>query len=287
MEIIGSQRIQTFSEGSDGIKALTCGTIRKNGAHRVRNFMDLATKVAELQFRNRDFIMMFRGQHGDYRNRSGQTSLESSLMRATDSTREATESAIGRRFAKLVAAEQALVAEYRRHGLLGGERLERQRILRWAILQHYEICKTPLLDVTQSLRIAASFASHNAGRQAYLMVLGIPHVSGAVTASAEAGLQVVCLASACPPTAVRPHIQEAYLLGEYPDFSSAEQGLFYSHAEMDFGRRLIAKFCFDPNQFWEKGGNFPRIGEDALYPMGSQDPMCTLAEAVKAAIADR
>jgi hypothetical protein len=208
-------------------------------------------------------------------------------MRATDSTRTATESTIERRFRKLVAAEHALVAEYRRQALLGRERLERQRILRWAILQHYEICKTPLLDVTQSLRIAASFASHNAGQQAYLLVLGIPHVSGAVTASAEAGLQVVCLASACPPTAVRPHIQEAYLLGEYPDFSSAEQKLFYSHAEMDFGRRLIAKFCFEPDRFWDKGGNFPRIGENALYPGASQDPMCALAEAVKSAIADR
>lgn len=287
MEIIGGQKILTFSEDSSEIKALTCGTIRKNGAHRVRNFMDLANKVAELQFRNRDFILMFRGQHGDYKNWSGHTSLESSLMRAADSTRKATESIIEQRFRRLVAAEQALVTEYRRQALLGGERLERQRILRWAILQHYEICKTPLLDVTQSLRIAASFASHNAGQQAYLLVLGIPRVSGAVTASAEAGLQIVCLASACPPTAVRPHIQEAYLLGEYPDFGSAEQRLFYSHAEMDFGRRLVAKFCFEPDRFWEKGGNFPRIGEDALYPAAGQDPMCALGEAVKAAIADR
>jgi hypothetical protein len=248
--------------------------------------MDLATKVAELQFRNRDFVLMFRGQHGDYRNRSGYTSIKSSLMRTTDSKKRPTESVIERRFSKLVSAEKALVAEYRRREFLGRERLERQRILRWAILQHYEICKTPLLDVTQSLRIAASFASHNAGSEAYLFVLGIPQVSGAITASAEAGLQVIRLASVCPPTAVRPHIQEGYLLAEYPDFSSAEQKLLYSHAEMDFGRRLIAKFRFEPNRFWEKSGNFPRVEKAALYPVGPQDPMCALADAVKVAIAD-
>jgi hypothetical protein len=286
MEVIGSQRILTFSEDADGIKALTCGTIRKNGACPVRNFMDLANKIAELQFRNRDFILMFRGQHQDYRNRSGATSLKSSLMRAADSARTVTESDIERRFRKLAVAEQVLVAEYRRQGLLGRERLERQRILRWAILQHYEICQTPLLDVTQSLRIAASFASHNAGRQAYLLVLGIPRVSGAVTASAEAGLQIVCLASVCPPSAVRPHIQEGYLLGEYPDVASPEQQLFYSHAEMDFGRRLIAKFSFEPDQFWDERGNFPRVTGAALYPDAAHDPMCLLAEAVKSAIAD-
>jgi len=287
MEIIGSQRILTFSEGSEKIHALTCSAVRKRGAHHVRNFMDLANKVAELQFRNRDFFLMFRGQRGDYRNRSGSTSLKPSLMRAADSTGTATESTIARRFRTLVAAEQALVTEYRRHALLGRERLERQRVMRWAILQHYEICKTPLLDVTQSLRIAASFASHNAEQRAYLLVLGIPRVSGAVTASAEAGLQVVCLASVCPPSAVRPHIQEGYLLGEYPEFSSVEQKLFYSHTEMDFGRRLIAKFCFEPARFWDEGGNFPQVCASALYPGASQDPMYELAEAVKSVIADR
>jgi hypothetical protein len=246
--------------------------------------MELSTKIAELQFRNRDFILMFRGQHGDYKNRSGRTSVKSSLMRATDPARPLSDSAIKHRFMKLVIAERALVAEYRRRGLLGRERLERQRILRWAILQHYEICKTPLLDVTQSLRIAASFASDHASDEAYLLVLGIPHVSGAVTASAEAGLQIVCLASVCPPTAVRPHIQQGYLLGEYPDVTSPEQELFYSQAEMDFGRRLIAKFCFKPDGFWDKRGNFPLVEHDALYPDASQDPMCALAEAVRSAV---
>ena len=285
MEIIGSQRLLTFSEGSEGVSALSCAAVRKNGARHVRNFMDLATKVAELQFRNRDFFLMFRGQHSDHRNRSGYTSLQPSLLRAGNSAVAVGKSVIDRRFRRLAVAERALVAEYRRQGMLGRERLERQRILRWAILQHYEICKTPLLDVTQSLRIAASFASHNAGEIAHLMVLGIPRVSGAVTASAEAGLQVVCLASVCPPTAVRPHIQEGYLLGEYPDFSGPEQQLVYSQAEMDFGRRLIAKFCFDPGEFWDPHGNFPRVEASALYPDPSQDPMDALAEAVKAAIA--
>jgi hypothetical protein len=285
MDVIGSQRILTFSEGSAQVRALTCASIRRGGACPVADFMDLANKVAELQFRNRDFILMFRGQHGDYRNRAGQTSLASSLMRSADPGRPVARGVLAARFGRLVVAEQALVAAYRRQGLLGGERLERQRILRWAILQHYEICPTPLLDVTQSLRVAASFASHRAGAQAYLFVLGIPHISGAVTASAEAGLQVVCLASACPPTAVRPHIQEAYLLGEYPDFSSLEQQMFYSQAEMDFGRRLIAKFSFAPETFWDPGGNFPKVGAQALYPGPAQDPMCDLAEAVKAAIA--
>jgi hypothetical protein len=285
LEIIGTQKVWTFSARSEEVVSLNSTSIRKNPAHPVRNYMDLATKVAELQFRNRDFVMMFRGQNSDFRNKSGNTSLKASLLRAADSTRVPKDQTIQDRFTALAAAELALVAEYRSRKMLGRERLERQRILRWSILQHYEICKTPLLDVTQSLRIAASFASHNSNSEAYVFVLGIPNISGAITASAEAGLQVVRLAGVCPPSAVRPHIQEGYLLGEYPDFSSADQKALYSHYEMDFGRRLIAKFRFEPNLFWNKSGNFPQVGEKALYPRSAQDPMCALAEAVISAIA--
>lgn len=284
MEIIGNQKIWTFSGGDKSSSGLSCSAIRKGRAHPVKNYMELATRVAELQFRNRDFVLMFRGQNEDFKNRLGYTSLKSTLLRASASNKIPTDATLNRRFEKLITAEAALVKEYEKRGLLGLDRLQRQRILRWSILQHYEICKTPLLDVTQSLRIAASFASHNADGEAFVFVLGIPHISGAITASAEAGLQVVRLASVCPPTAVRPHIQEGYLLAEYPECATAEQKMLYSHAEMDFGRRLIAKFRFEPESFWEKSGHFPRVGESALYPRASLDEMCELAEAVQSAI---
>jgi hypothetical protein len=284
MDIIGSQRIWTFS-GGDAISGMTSSAIRKGRAHHVRNYMDLATKVAELQFRNRDFVLMFRGQGSDYKNRLGYSSLKPSLLRGPRPNILPSDTALDRRFRKLIAAEQALVAGYEDRQLLGRERLARQRILRWSILQHYEICATPLLDVTQSLRIAASFASLDSSGEAFVFVLGIPNISGAITASAEAGLQTVRLASVCPPSAVRPHIQEGYLLAEYPECASAEQKLLYSHAEMDFGRRLIAKFRFEPESFWQKSGRFPQVGRSALYPSESIDPLCDLAQAVKASIA--
>lgn len=284
MEIIGNQKIWTFTEDAKSMAGLSISAIRKDGAHLVRNYVDLATKVAELQFRNRDFVLMFRGQNGDYKNRLGYTSLKPSLLRASRSNKLPTETTLNTRFKRLIAAEAALVREYDARQLLGRDRLERQRILRWAMIQHYEISPTPMLDVTQSLRIAASFATHGATGDAFVFVLGIPNVSGAITASAEAGIQTVRLSSVCPPTAVRPHIQEGYLLTEYPECATAEQKLLYSHAEMDFGRRLIAKFRFEPESFWEKSGHFPLVGKSALYPRGAVDGMCELADAVRASL---
>jgi len=51
------------------------------------------------------------------------------------------------------------------------------------------------------------------------------------TASSEAGLQVIRLSSACPPEAVRPHLQEGYLLGEYPEIADYEQNAHYDYYE--------------------------------------------------------
>jgi hypothetical protein len=222
---------------------------------------------------------MFRGQSGDYRNAQGNTTLKPTLLRPDGQGNPAAATLIAR-FERLERAERELVARYATSGFLGVERLRRHRILRWSILQHYEICTTPLLDVTHSLRIAASFASLGENSKAYLFVLGVPNLSGAVTASAEAGLQIVRLSSVCPPSAVRPHIQEGYLLGVYPDLVDYAQKENYDHYEMDFGRRLVAKFVFNPATFW-KNGNFPKVTRRALYPSATEDTLYKLMLSVQ------
>jgi hypothetical protein len=113
------------------------------------------------------------------------------------------------------------------------------------------------------------------------LVLGVPNISGAITASAEAGLQVVRLSSVCPPAALRPHLQEGYLLGEYPEVSGYDQKELYEHHEIDFGRRLVTKFRFNPDEFWEHSGSFPAVARRALYPSEANDPLYRLCLEVK------
>jgi hypothetical protein len=277
METIGKTTLWSFVDGKAKAQQLTNTEIRSDRGHRVTSFLDLATKVAELQFRNRDVVLLYRGQRGDHRNRYGNTSLKPRLFRAgADPSPNPPVALLEERFKQLQQAETELVKRYTAKKLLGVERLNRHQILRWSILQHYEVCPTPLLDVTHSLRIAASFASLDAGREAFLFVLGVPNLSGAITASAEAGLQIVRLSSVCPPAAVRPHIQEGYLVGEYPELSGIDRKQHYQHFEIDLGRRLVAKFRLSPKRFW-KGRTFPQVGRDALYPAASQDPLFRLA----------
>jgi hypothetical protein len=78
----------------------------------------------------------------------------------------------------------------------------------------------------------------------------------------------------------RPHLQEGYLLGEYPEIADYEQNAHYDYYEMDFGRRLIAKFRFDPKELW-KSKNFRPTPEEALYPKEHRDSLLNLTEEVR------
>lgn len=282
METIGVQQLRSFKSGSKAADKVACTEIRQDAGLRVESYLELARLVAELQFLNREHVLLFRGQSNDYKNLQRNTTLKPSLFRGAGKANPS-ELELKRRFEMLDHAERLLVEAYGETSMLGRDRVIRQRIVRWSILQHYEVCGTPLLDVTHSLRIAASFATHGADDEAYIFVVGVPSLGGGITASAEAGLQTVRLSSVCPPDALRPHLQEGYLLGEYPDIAAIDQKQLYRHYEVDFGRRLVAKFRFDPKTFWKKTA-FPLVSKTALYPAPKTDPLYAIAKRIKAAL---
>lgn len=287
MEELGQQNIWTYCDDCDYVtKVQKVTKIRKANGHQVESFLDLAKKVAELQFRNPNQVLMFRGQVADFHNSHKNTTLRPSLFRPEPQKAALpNDEMLAIRYEDLTKAEATLSNQFKKEAMLGVDRLKRYRILRWAILQHYEVCLTPLLDVTRSLRVAASFASLNAGANVdvFLYVLAVPHVSGAITTSAEAGLQTIRLASVCPPAAMRPHLQEAYLLGEYPEMADRVQNLLYKTNELDFGRRLLAKFRFNPTTFW-KNDAFPPMDEKAFYPKCDDDPLRQMCDNIKVSI---
>ncbi|WP_417673903.1 FRG domain-containing protein [Roseibium sp.] len=275
MDTIGLEDLWTFTDSGKNAEISDCRAVRASKGHEVSDFFELAAKIAELQFRNRSHVLFYRGQHRDWIAESqfhiGST-LRPTIFRRPIHPQNSTW--LSPRFERLRQIEPQLVQTFRNNDFLGADEITKYRILRWAIIQHYEICETPLLDVTQSLRIGASFASvGNKTGSAFLFVLGVPNVSGAITASAEAGLQTIRLSSVCPPTAMRPHIQEGFLLGEYPEIGDIDQKQNYSLHEVDFGKRLVAKFRFNPTKFWTNRGQFQEVGRRALYPSEKEDPV--------------
>jgi hypothetical protein len=157
------------------------------------------------------------------------------------------------------------VERFRGAGVEGHAELRRKRYIQWSILQHYEVADTPLLDLTQSLRVACSFAQLNSiDPICYVYVLGLPYVTNRITINSEHDVVNVRLLSICPPAALRPYFQEGYLAGT-ADVTTE----FESKTELDFRNRLIAKFAIPrTGVFW--GHGFSQIPETALFPRGDK-----------------
>jgi FRG domain-containing protein len=164
----------------------------------------------------------------------------------------------------------------RQKGLPRWRTLEHVREARWAVMQHYELWPTPLIDLTSSLRIAASFAlrsspSRGKVETGFLYVVGMPNLTGSVTHSLDDQLVLARLNAVCPPIAKRPHLQEGFLVGRFPFYDIDEVAEKHSN----LNRRLIATFQLvdhgGPYGFWKQ--DFPRITDAALLPAPAVDEL--------------
>jgi hypothetical protein len=157
------------------------------------------------------------------------------------------------------------VDAFEREGIAGAAEVRRRRYIQWSMLQHYEVCPTPLLDFTQSVRVACSFALLDPnGEDPYVFAFGLPYITNRIAVNSEHDLVNVRLLSICPPDALRPYFQEGYMAGT--DDVTTEYG---RKDELDFTKHLIAKFRIsrDPS-FW--AGGFDPIPPAALYPEGDR-----------------
>jgi hypothetical protein len=289
MEILGTRKVWTRLDKKAECTNESNSEIRGGKGFEVANYIEMAEVVAELQFRNADQVLLFRGQNRDFKNQQGNSSILPVMFRPVvqqkAKPKKVDPELLQNRYKNLLEGERLLIESFKKQSRFGKTRIYRSRLVRWAILQHYDVCPTPLLDVTHSLRIAASFACMDCEGEAYLYVLGVPQLSGAVTVDAASGTQIIRLSSVCPPSAARPHLQEGYLLSEYPDIGDSGQIENYKLHEVDFGRRLIAKLRFNPESFWQSTGEaFPQVPLKALYPSGILDDLKATTVHIKKAL---
>ena len=149
--------------------------------------------------------------------------------------------------------------------------LKAKRLAQWSVLQHYEVVDTPLLDVTQSLRVACSFAElGRTSDEAYIYVFALPYPTGRISINSEQYITNIRLLSVVPSCVRRPHNQEGFLIGE-DDMVKTDN----VSDRFDFRRRSIAKFKLDLSKgsgFWKDNGLTERpLMEYELYPDKSDD----------------
>lgn len=225
----------------------------------IATFSDLVKEVAKLSYLNQDNMLFYRGQSVDYQN-STQTSssLYPSIYRDRINKKD---NDINLRIRTLNKASELLVEEVKKSKLMGKKEIVNKKYVQWSILQHYEICDTPLLDLTHSLRVACSFALENDSNDwGYIYVLGLPYVTHRISTNSEQETIVVRLLSISPPQALRPYYQDGYLAGT--EFITEDVD---DKQELDLSRRLVAKYRIKNNDlFWDQDTN--KISSELLYP---------------------
>lgn len=261
--------VQSYEHGRDEI-GWTSGGLGRAAAHphNVYSHTELLRKIAALAYWNKQFSLLFRGQSEDYKyNVIGEPGTHSHLYPAILRTVPGiSKSAVDmkyvleRRFSILAEAER-LLKEVAHLAIISTD-----QIVRWSLLQHYEACPTPLLDVSQSLQVALSFAMEKPSKSSFLFVLAVPQITDTISVSVRAGTQVVRLSQVCPPEALRPHFQEASLIGHYPSWN-VDDLLNIHHGKLtyNFAGRLLAKFQLNNCKQWESS-EFQPTSQHVLRP---------------------
>ena len=231
--------------------------LRKTTPFPIPTYHELVRKVAQLSFLNKDFLLFYRGQDQDYQNKAGSSTFYPTIYRKEILTAQE----IRARFELVEVATNKLIEAFDREKLDGRVDVRRKQYIAWSILQHYGVCDTPLLDLTQSLRVAATFAQiGNKAERGMVYVFGLPYATNRITYNSEQDLVIVRLLSICPPEALRPYFQEGYLAGTL-DITDT----YANKSELDFKNRLIAKFSIPTAaSFW--GSGFTRIPKNLLFP---------------------
>lgn len=257
-------------------KHLTNDEILKSKPKRVETYDELVQDVAQILFHNRDMVMYYRGHDLDYKDNDGKTTILPSIYR-----RKPTEKKLMLKdnFSKLNVKVEELKKEFRDSTikLAGTSIIHKYPEIGWSLLQHYEVCGTPLIDVTHSLHVACSFAiDKNKGSTGIIYVLGMPWQTDTICYKTYEELVLIKLLGICPPQAQRPFFQEGYLAGPFPNYKLDDTSRV---PQFDFARRLIAKFeiPIGTRDFW--GDGFGPIPHDKLYQ--DNDPIRKLCERIK------
>ena len=222
--------------------------ILKSSGHFVHSLQELRSKVAELGFFNSQEVFLFKGQSVDDKNSQGLSSLRPSIFQPVVE-RGPSPVRLVKRMGTLREAEGYLFDLYKRENFPNLSEIGHHRLRRWAILEHYGVCRTPLLEVTKSLRMAASQATDLASERGYVYVLGVPAIAGAMTVDAKGELSIIRLSSVCPPPLINDATLHTFMLAEHHHLSDYEVNSTAMNFDVNFKHRVYAKFTFNPIEF--------------------------------------
>lgn len=239
----------------------TVNKVRASDGYDVKTFRQLMDEVAQVTLSNKSYEMYYRGQTIDYKNNQAvyfQGNKQKSTIYPTicrpDQKKDGTlkYSIKGKQIAQRYEDLSNMIK------LFKGSKRSYFNEFYFALFQHYDILPTPLIDITQSLRVAATFALKES-KIGYVYVFGLPYPNQSISYYSDLGIVLIKLQNVVPVEAIRPRYQEGYLVGKYPIRPTKTNG-------DDLANRMVAKFKVDDSDgnFWDDF--FRPMPNEILYP---------------------
>lgn len=240
----------------------TVNKVRASEGYKISSFRQLIDEVAVVTLQNKSLEMFYRGQKKDYLNnqaiiykdRKQKSTILPAICRPDkkpDGTLKYSirQKNVSDRYEYLYSLIDYINQQKR-------SRLPYEYYM--SLFQHYEIARTPLIDITQSLRVASTFALDNSGF-GFLYVFGLPFPNQSISYYTDLGIILLKLQNVVSVDAVRPRYQEGYLVGKFP-FSNGKT------VSDDLSNRMVAKFKLDNSNgdFWDK--YFQPMPKEVLFP---------------------
>jgi hypothetical protein len=223
----------------------------------VPNYYEMVDMVAKLAYFNKRYVLFFRGQTKEYRTGNCFPTIYPTYIRKYVQGTEI------QGLIDILETKQQELRD-RNHNrsprFHGAASIWESLHVRWALLQHYNICDTPMIDITQSLHVAASFAlqgmhEREEFRRGIVYVFALPWPSKNYHINKEEDLYLVRLAGITPPQAKRPYRQEAYaVMSRDVDYKEINNNL----ERYDLANRLVCKFEINNSrEFWGRINPLP------------------------------
>lgn len=254
----------------------TVNKVRSSDGYIVKSFRELIEEVALVTISNTSYEMFYRGQSKDYLNNQSQyyrdRKPKSTIMPAICRPALKDDGTPKYLIRKNTIKEryEELYGLIRYFNKINKRRFRDEELM--ALFQHYEILPTPLIDITQSLRVAATFALQK-NKQGYVYVFGLPYPNQSTSYFIDSGIILMKLQNIMSIDALRPRYQEGYLVGKFPFTSTKTES-------DDLANRMVAKFRIDDTNgdFWDI--DFTPMPESVLFPQN--DPIEEILKKTKA-----
>jgi hypothetical protein len=239
----------------------TVNRIRASEGYKVTTFRQLINEVANVAISNKNFEMFYRGQKEDHKNnqavfysdRKAKSTIYPTICRPSKKLDGCLKYSIKK--TEIIKRYEDLAKMI---DIVRGDKGSYFNEYYYSLFQHYEILPTPFIDITQSLRVAATFALKES-QSGYLYVFGLPYPNQSISYYSDLGIVLIKLQNVIQANALRPRYQEGFLVGKYPITTTKTNG-------DELANRMVAKFYIDntTGDFWDK--YFLPMPDEVLFP---------------------